>query len=141
VVFGNANAVSCDEAEAGAEEGATGGSGEAGALGDEACPAEGKGGKAEPGVALPIMAKTVPTLTVASSATSICWITPETGAVISVSILSVEISTSGSSMATVSPTFFNHRETVPSVTLSPRAGKVTGVDIYASSVVAWPEYG
>jgi hypothetical protein len=44
---------------------------------------------------------------------------------ISVSTLSVEISTSGSSTATVSPTFFNQRVTVPSVTLSPRAGRVT----------------
>ena len=46
------------------------------------------------------------------------------------STLSVETSTSGSSMATVSPTFFNQRVTVPSVTLSPSAGRTTCSLIY-----------
>ena len=43
------------------------------------------------------------------------------------STLSVETSTSGSSTATVSPTFFNQRVTVPSVTDSPSAGRVTSL--------------
>src|SRR5690554_488762 len=44
---------------------------------------------------------------------------------ISVSTLSVETSTSGSSTSTWSPTFFSQRVTVPSVTLSPSAGRLT----------------
>ncbi|MEJ7715521.1 MAG: hypothetical protein WKF40_07385 [Thermoleophilaceae bacterium] len=40
----------------------------------------------------------------------------------SASTLSVEISTSGSSTATVSPTCFSHSRTVPSETDSPIAG-------------------
>ena len=54
-------------------------------------------------------------------------ITPETGEGISVSTLSVETSSSASSTLTESPTFFNQRVTVPSVTLSPSAGIVTMV--------------
>ena len=53
--------------------------------------------------------------------------TPEAGDGISVSTLSVETSRSGSSTATESPTFFNQRVTVPSVTDSPRAGITTAV--------------
>src|SRR5699024_11509201 len=53
--------------------------------------------------------------------------TPATGDGISVSTLSVETSRSGSSTSTVSPTFFNHWVTVPSVTLSPRSGMETDV--------------
>ncbi len=53
--------------------------------------------------------------------------TPATGDGISVSTLSVETSRSGSSSSTVSPTLFSHWVMVPSVTLSPRAGMVTGV--------------
>src|SRR5206468_7185469 len=48
-----------------------------------------------------------------------------TGEGISVSTLSVETSRSGSSTSTVSPTALSQRVTVPSVTLSPRAGRVT----------------
>jgi hypothetical protein len=48
--------------------------------------------------------------------------TPATGDGISVSTLSVETSNKGSSTSTVSPSCFNHRVTVPSVTLSPSAG-------------------
>ena len=54
---------------------------------------------------------------------------PDTGAGISVSTLSVEISSSGSSAVMVSPTCFNQRVTVPSVTLSPSCGIVTETDI------------
>ena len=63
-----------------------------------------------------------PTGTVSSSAATILRSTPATGDGISVSTLSVDTSTSGSSTATVSPSCFSHRVTVPSVTLSPRAG-------------------
>ncbi len=51
--------------------------------------------------------------------------TPEAGAGISVSTLSVDTSSSGSSASTRSPSAFSQRVTVPSVTLSPSAGRVT----------------
>ena len=51
--------------------------------------------------------------------------TPATGEGISVSTLSVETSRSGSSTSTLSPTFLSQRVTVPSVTLSPSAGRLT----------------
>src|SRR5262245_42322799 len=54
---------------------------------------------------------------------------PATGEGISVSTLSVETSSSGSSTSTRSPTFFSQRVTVPSVTDSPRAGMVTRSDM------------
>ena len=57
-----------------------------------------------------------------STATSIEIRVPATGEGISVSTLSVDTSRSASSTATLSPTLFNHRVTVPSVTLSPSAG-------------------
>ncbi|CAB4891580.1 unannotated protein [freshwater metagenome] len=47
---------------------------------------------------------------------------PATGDGISVSTLSVETSRSASSTLIESPTFLSQRVTVPSVTLSPRAG-------------------
>ena len=74
-------------------------------------------------------ARTAPTSTVSSSSARISRTTPAAGEGISVSTLSVEISSKGSSASTVSPTCFNHRLTVPSVTLSPRAGRVTSVDM------------
>ncbi len=52
---------------------------------------------------------------------------PATGEGISVSTLSVDTSTSGSSTSTESPTFFSHRVTVPSVTDSPSSGIFTEV--------------
>ncbi len=73
-------------------------------------------------------ASSAPTSTVSSSSTLISRRVPATGEGISVSTLSVETSRSGSSTATSSPTDFNHRVTVPSVTDSPRAGSVTGVE-------------
>ena len=75
----------------------------------------------------PIVASRAPTGTVESTETSIEMITPDTGDGISVSTLSVETSSSGSSTLTVSPTFLSQRVTVPSVTLSPSAGIVTKV--------------
>ena len=76
-------------------------------------------GIAEPS---PIRHRTVPTSTVSSSSTKISDKTPEIGEGTSESTLSVETSSKGSSTATWSPTFFSQRETVPSVTDSPRAG-------------------
>ncbi len=73
-------------------------------------------------------ARTAPTSTVSSSSTLISRRVPATGDGTSVSTLSVDTSSSGSSTATSSPTDFNHRVTVPSVTLSPRAGRVTSVE-------------
>ena len=75
----------------------------------------------------PIVASSAPTSTVSSSATLISSRVPATGDGISVSTLSVETSSNGSSTATSSPTCFSQRVTVPSVTLSPRAGRVTAV--------------
>ena len=56
---------------------------------------------------------------------------PATGDGISVSTLSVETSSSGSSTSTLSPTFFSQRVTVPSVTDSPSSGISTGVAVAA----------
>ncbi len=56
------------------------------------------------------------------------------------STLSVEISTRPSSTSTVSPTSFNQRETVPSVTDSPKAGRGTLVGMLAGSFINdWPD--
>jgi hypothetical protein len=59
--------------------------------------------------------------------------TPETGEGISVSTLSVETSSSGSSACTCSPSRFSQRVTVPSVTLSPSCGIDTETDMASSS--------
>ncbi len=88
-------------------------------------------------LASPMIAKVVPTSATPSSGTRISNNTPATGEGTSVSTLSVEISTSTSSTATVSPTCFSQRETVPSVTLSPSAGSGTGVDIRAAPNACW----
>ncbi len=70
----------------------------------------------------PMTARSPPISTVSSSSATIRWRIPACGAGISVSTLSVETSSSGSSTSTWSPTCFSHRVMVPSVTLSPRAG-------------------
>ena len=72
-------------------------------------------------------ASSAPTSTVSSSWTLISRSLPATGEGISVSTLSVETSSSGSSTATSSPTCLSQRVTVPSVTDSPSAGRVTDV--------------
>ncbi len=72
-------------------------------------------------------ASSAPTSTVSSSWTLISRSFPATGEGISVSTLSVETSSSGSSTATSSPTCLSQRVTVPSVTDSPSAGRVTDV--------------
>ncbi len=68
-----------------------------------------------------------PTSTVSSSPALISSSVPATGDGISVSTLSVETSSSGSSTSTLSPTCLSQRVTVPSVTDSPSAGIVTSV--------------
>src|SRR5436190_2212358 len=85
-------------AAAGAAAGAAG-AGAAGAAG------AGAAGAAAAGEPLPTMASTAPISTVSSVATLISRTVPATGEGISVSTLSVETSSSGSSIATVSPTF------------------------------------
>src|SRR2546422_238121 len=72
-------------------------------------------------------ASSVPTLTVSPSGTLIETTFPPTGEGTSVSTLSVEISNSGSSRSTVSPSFFSHLVMVPSTTVSPSCGMVTEV--------------
>src|SRR5215468_1294396 len=74
-------------------------------------------------------ASSAPTATVSSSATEIPRRIPETGEGISVSTLSVETSSSGSSAETWSPSRLSQRVTVPSVTLSPSCGMDTETDM------------
>src|SRR5690625_4023500 len=75
----------------------------------------------------PMRAMTAPTSMVSSSSARISTRVPATGDGISVSTLSVETSSSGSSTSTVSPTDFSHWELVPSVTDSPSSGISTSV--------------
>src|SRR5690242_15206068 len=84
----------------------------------------------------PMTASSAPTSTVSSSATRILVSTPAAGDGISVSTLSVETSRRGSSASTCSPSCLSQRVTVPSVTLSPRAGMVTDVGIGAALLQA-----
>jgi hypothetical protein len=69
----------------------------------------------------------VPTGTVAPSATLSSLMTPLTGDGISAFTLSVITSASDSYFSTVSPGCLSHLPIVPSVTLSPNWGIVTGV--------------
>jgi hypothetical protein len=75
----------------------------------------------------PMMATTVLMGTVAPGSTRISLSTPEAGAGISASTLSVEISKRGSSRWTRSPTFFIHLVIVPSAIDSPIWGMMTSV--------------
>src|SRR6185437_3662433 len=72
---------------------------------------------------------TVLTWTVVPSVTLMSWSTPEAGAGISASTLSVEISNSGSSRWTLSPGFFSHLVMVPSTIDSPIWGMMISVAI------------
>ncbi len=74
-------------------------------------------------------ASSAPTATVSSSATVMPRRMPATGDGISVSTLSVETSSSGSSASTCSPSRLSQRVTVPSVTLSPSWGIDTVTDM------------
>jgi hypothetical protein len=75
----------------------------------------------------PMTPTTVLIGTVAPGSTRISLSTPEAGAGISASTLSVEISKSGSSRTTRSPTFFIHLVIVPSAIDSPIWGMMTSV--------------
>jgi hypothetical protein len=72
-------------------------------------------------------ASTVPTSTVSPSGTTICATTPSPGLGTSVSTLSVEISRSGSSRPTCSPTCLSHFVIVPSETDTPIWGMTTSI--------------
>ena len=74
-----------------------------------------------------MIARTWPTSASSSSWMRISSRVPATGEGTSVSTLSVDTSTRGSSTATSSPTSLSQRVMVPSVTDSPRAGRVTSV--------------
>ena len=82
-------------------------------------------GAASPSAAM--VPTTVFTPTVVPSAILISCRTPEAGAGISASTLSVEISNSGSSRCTLSPGFFNHLVMVPSTMDSPIWGMMMSV--------------
>src|SRR5437868_5507948 len=77
----------------------------------------------------PITATTLLTGTVSPSLTRISETTPAAGDGISASTLSVEISNSGSSRSTASPTFLIQRTIVPSAIDSPIWGITTSVAI------------
>ena len=85
----------------------------------------------------PMTASSAPTSTVSSSATRILVSTPAAGDGISVSTLSVDTSSSGSSASTCSPSCFSQRVTVPSVTLSPSGGHGDGYRHRSGSSQAW----
>ena len=67
--------------------------------------------------------------TVSPSCTRISWSDAGAGLGTSVSTLSVEISSSGSSAATVSPTFLSQRVIVPSETETPICGMTTSTTV------------
>ena len=79
-----------------------------------------------------MIATTLLTGTVSPSFTLISVRTPADGEGISASTLSVEISNSGSSRSTASPTFLIQRTMVPSAIDSPIWGMTTLVDMGAS---------
>ncbi len=121
---------------AGVATGAGAGVAAAGALGapglasetwDGAAAAAGAGAAAP--APSPMIATTVLICTVAPSATLTSVSVPAAGDGISASTLSVEISNSGSSRWTVSPTFLSHLVRVPSVIDSPIWGITTSVGI------------
>src|SRR5581483_8739399 len=99
----------------------------AGATGVTAAGCGGAGALAA--AAAPITATTLLTGTVSPSLARISASTPAAGAGISASTLSVEISNSGSSRSTLSPTFLIQRTIVPSAIDSPICGMTTSVAI------------
>src|SRR4051812_23271488 len=97
---------------------------------------------ASPGAAaVSIVASSVPTSTVAPTSTSIDVTRPVAGDGTSVSTLSVEISTIGSSASTQSPTRFFHSTTVPSATDTPICGIVTSTALVSEELTARPLHG
>ena len=101
---------------------------DAGTASSAGCDRRGLGGHSRQSgaaAAEPITASTVPTSTVSPSWTRISARTPSPGLGTSVSTLSVEISSSGSSSAMVSPGCLSHFVTVPSETDTPIWGITT----------------
>ncbi len=138
--WGAAGAAGAATGAAGAGAGAGGGSG-AGAAATGAGAGAGAGvsaagAEAAASPASPIFATTVLIGTVSPSGTRISRRTPADGEGISASTLSVEISKSGSSRLTVSPTFFIQRVRVPSAIDSPICGMITFVGMVRFSVSA-----
>jgi len=76
-----------------------------------------------------ITASVVPTSTVSPSWTRIFWTIPLPGLGTSVSTLSVEISSSGSSASIASPSLRSHFVTVPSDTETPICGMTTSIAV------------
>jgi hypothetical protein len=98
-----------------------------GAAGGVGAGGRGAGGVATASPSGAITPTTVLMGTVVPGSTRISRRTPAAGAGISASTLSVEISKSGSSRCTRSPTFFIHRVRVPSAMDSPIWGMITSV--------------
>src|SRR5437764_6092058 len=117
-----------DAASASAAASAVAGAGASSAAGvgasGSAAPAAGAS-EADP----PICPSFVPTSTVSPSWTRICVSVPEPGLGTSVSTLSVEISSSGSSASTCSPSCFSQRVIVPSETDTPICGITTSTAV------------
>src|SRR5262245_42840549 len=93
-----------------------------------ACFTAGAGAEAAALMLLSTTASTVPTGTVVPSGTRICVMNPSPGDGISIETLSVSMSRTISSTATLSPTFFFQFATVPSVTVSPSCGINTFIE-------------
>ena len=103
------------------------GTGAAGCSGAVASGGAASGGAAASLPAGPIRPTSVPTSTVCPSATRISRRTPSPGLGTSVSTLSVEISSSGSSRAIASPGCLSHFVIVPSETDTPICGITTSI--------------
>src|SRR5205823_11374373 len=86
-------------------------------------------GAGAPAPSPPMTASFVPTSTVCPSCTRISVSTPLPGAGTSVSTLSVEISSSGSSASTCSPCCLSHFVIVPSETETPICGITTSTAV------------
>jgi hypothetical protein len=102
-----------------------GSGGASGAAGASGAGVSGAGAPAAP----PIWASFVPTSTVSPSCTRICVTVPLAGLGTSVSTLSVEISSSGSSASTCSPSCLSQRVIVPSETETPICGITTSIAV------------
>src|SRR5436309_5332824 len=87
----------------------------------------------------PMTASFVPTSTVAPSCTRISVRTPLPGLGTSVSTLSVEISSRGSSAATCSPCCLSHLVTVPSETDTPIWGITTSTAVFVATALVLRE--
>ncbi len=109
--------------------GSAGGCASATGSGSGAAAGSGSGAGAGAPAAPPICASFVPTATVSPSWTRICVTVPEAGLGTSVSTLSVEISSSGSSASICSPSRLSHFVIVPSETETPICGMTTSTAV------------